>query len=277
MSFRLMLAPIEDMTSNAFRTICHQYGADLTFTELARVEALAKNNKCTWSRLEFKDETPTVIQLLGGNEYSYKKFLSKFEPSKGFQGFNLNLGCPSPQVVNQGAGCAMVRRISKTKKIIGIFKDRGYPISIKMRLGINQKDKENKVYLHLLDGVDADFFVVHARHGAQTYAEPADFNVYEECVGTGRKIIANGDIKTKEQIEFLKGVGVKGAMIGRAAVLDPGIFNRLKSLPGPDKEIIIKEYVKLTEKYDEPFRYRKNILKHINKAEIKDLNENRIL
>lgn len=268
-----MLAPIEDMTSNAFRTVCHKYGADLTFTELARIEALAKNNKCTWSRVILKDETPTVIQILGGNEYQYKKFLSKFEPSEGFQGFNLNLGCPSPYVVKQGAGCAMVRRISKTKKIVKIFRDRKFPISIKMRLGINLRDKENKVYLNLLDGVDADFFVVHARYGSQTYAEPADFSVYEECVKTGREIIANGDIKTKEQVGFLKNVGVKGAMIGRAAVLNPAIFNQLKDLAVPDKNELVKEYLGLAEKYDEPFRYRKNILKHINKTDLKDLSD----
>lgn len=261
MNIRFMLAPIENMTSNAFRTICHKYGADLTFTELARIEALAKKNKCTLSRTKLKDETPTIIQLLGGNEKSYKKFLSDFEPSKGFQGFNLNLGCPSLHVINLGVGCAMVRRINKTKKIVNIVRDAGYPVSIKMRLGINEKDKERKVYLNLINAVDADFFVVHARHGTQNCNEPADFNVYEECVKTGREIIANGDIKNKEQIEFLKGVGVKGAMIGRAAILDPTVFNRLKGLPCPDKKVLINEYLELAKKFDEPELYKKNILR----------------
>jgi tRNA-dihydrouridine synthase len=261
--FQYILAPLEDITSNSFRTVCYRYGADLTFTELIRVEALARKNKSTWSRIELKDETPVVLQLLGAKELHFKRFLNIFEPSKGFQGFNLNLGCPSPQVIHLGQGCAMVRRISKTKKILSIFKDYGFKASVKMRLGLNQRDKENKVYLHLIDALDADFFVVHARHGQQTYNEPADFKVYEECVKTGKKIIANGDIKTKEQIAYLKSVGVSGAMIGRAAVLDPAIFNRLKGLSAPELEKITKEYLELSEKYLEPFRYRKNILKHM--------------
>lgn len=257
--FGYMLAPIEDMTSNAFRTICHKYGADLTFTEMIRVRSLAEKNKNTLSRLEFKDDTPTIIQLIGEKELYFKRFLKMVEPSKGF---NLNIGCPNPQLINIGQGCAMIRRISKTRKIVNIFRDRGFKISLKMRLGINKKDKENKVYLNLIDAVDADFFVVHARHGQQSYQEPADFSVYEECVKTGRTIIANGDIKTKEQIDFLKGVGVQGAMIGRAAVLDPSIFNKLKGIFSPPLETIFKEYEELSNSFNEPFRYRKNIIKH---------------
>ena len=77
--------------------------------------------------------------------------------------------------------------------------------------------------------LDADFFIVHARHGKERDKDPADFSVYEECVQTGKKIIANGDIKTKEQIEYLKSIGIKGAMIGREALDNPQIFNQLKN------------------------------------------------
>ena len=261
--FSYMLAPIEDMTSNAFRSICHKYGADLTFTELTRVEALARKNKSTWSRLEFHDQTPTQIQLLGAKELYFERFLNMFEPQKGFEGFNLNLGCPSPKIVQLGQGCAMVRRISKTSRIIKIFRDHSYNISIKMRLGINKMDKEHKVYIHLLNSIDADFFVVHARYGAQTYDEPADFSVYEECVKTGRRIIANGDIKTKEQVDFVKSVGVTGVMIGREAILDPLIFNKLKGIQSPPKEDAIREYLELSSKFSEHQRYRRNIFKHM--------------
>ena len=265
--FVFMVAPLEDMTSNAFRTVCYRYGADLTFTELVRFESLAKNNKSTWDRIIFHDETPTVIQLIGHKEQFLKKFLSMFEPQPGFEGFNLNLGCPAPNFVNFGAGCAMVKRVSKTKKLVEVIKDRGYKASIKLRLGLNRFEKERKVYLNLIDGVDADFFVVHARHGQQSYNEPADFSVYADCVKTGKSIIANGDIKTKEHIESLKSIGVRGAMIGKPAVLDPSIFNKLKGLSCPSADVMIKEYTILTEKYDEPFRYRKNVLKRIGKSD----------
>ena len=260
-----MLAPIEDMTSSVFRTTCCKYGADLAFTELSKIEALARKNKSTLSRIELKDNTPTIIQLLGAKEYYFKKFLENFKPSESFMGFNLNLGCPSPQIIQQGQGCAMIRRISKTQRIINMLKEHGYNASIKMRLGINEKDKQNKIYLNLIEAVDADFFVVHARHGMQGCKDPADFSVYEECVKTGKNIIANGDIKTKEQIEYLKKTGVKGAMIGRAAISEPSIFNRLKGIKSPSLEEIRDEYIQLSAKYNEKPRYRNNILKHLGK------------
>ena len=257
-----MLAPMEDIASNAFRTICFKYGADLTFTELARIEGLAKKNKCTWQRVVQKDETPVQIQLLGSNEMQLKRFLSMFEPQKGFCGFNLNLGCPSPQVIKIGQGAAMIKRVMKNKKLVDVIKDRGYNVSIKLRLGLNAFEKSRKVYLNLIDAVNADFFIVHARHAGQFYNEPADFSVYEECVKTGKTIIANGDIKTKEQIEFLKKIGVKGVMIGRTAVNDPTIFARLKGIKHISKEEMIAEFNNLSEKYGEAFKYRKNVAKH---------------
>jgi len=263
-----MLAPIEGVTISSFRAICYKYGADLTFTEMTRIGGLARNNKISWSRLELRDDTPTVIQILGSNEQQFKKFLHKFEPSNGFKGFNLNLGCSDPKAIKQGHGCAMVRRISKTRRIINIFKDNGYKASIKMRLGINKKDKENKVYIHLIDAIDAEFFVVHARHGMQSYDEPSDFSVYAECVNTGKKIIANGDIKTREQVDYLKSVGVQGAMVGRAAVLDPFIFNNLKGISSPSLKNILDEYLELSAKLNEPSRYRNNltlVMKNIKK------------
>ena len=270
--FYYMLAPIEDMTDSCFRTICCRYGADFAFTELIRFESLAKNNKSSWERIKLYDDTPTIIQVIGEREQFLKKFLSKFSPEKGFKGFNLNLGCPAPNFVNKGVGCAMIKRISKTKKLIDIIKDYGYGASIKMRLGLNSYEKEKKAYLNIIKGVNADFFVVHARHGNQSYNEKADWSVFTECAKTGKNIIANGDIKTKEDIEKIKSFGCKGAMIGRAAITNPLIFAELKGLTLPSIEKIKAEYELLVKERNSPFRYQKNIFKHLKtNAEFKEI------
>lgn len=263
--FYRMLAPIEDMTDSCFRTLCYRHGADLTFTELIRFESLAKANKLSWERLKLYDETPTIIQLIGERNQFLKKFLSKFVPEKGFIGFNLNLGCPAPNFVNKGIGCAMVKRISKTKKLIDIIKDKGYNASIKMRLGLNQYEKEKKAYINLIKNVNADFFVVHARHGNQTYKEKADWSVFQECTETGKNIIANGDIKTKNEVEKIRSFGCKGVMIGRAAITNPMIFAELKELKIPALYKIEAEYNKLVKERNPRFRYPKNIFKHLGK------------
>ncbi|MBS3126987.1 tRNA-dihydrouridine synthase family protein [Candidatus Woesearchaeota archaeon] len=267
--FKYFLAPLEDCSDNALRTLCHRYGADLTFTEMTRVEGLAKRNKATWRRLEFHDSTPVAVQLLAGKEDQLKRVLTMFKPHQGFQGFNFNLACPSPDVIKQGRGCAMVKRIQKTRKLIKIVKDYGYPISLKIRLGMNELEKSRKVYLNLIDGTDPDFFIIHARVGTQHYETPADYSVYPECIDIGKPIIANGDINTKEKVAALKSMGVQGVMIGRFAVRNPAIFNKLKGESVPTIEQLKKEYLKLAEKYNAPYKYQKNILKRLGQEENK--------
>jgi tRNA-dihydrouridine synthase B len=226
--FKLMAAPMEGQSDYKFRELCYKYGAAATFTEMARVSGLARGNKSTLKKIMMVKPIPTYIQIVGSNEKELSTFLHKFKPRKGFLGFNFNLGCPSPRVIREGLGCAMIKRISKVKKLVKIVKDAGYGASLKLRLGMNQFEKEKKTYLNLIREIDADFFIVHARHGKERDKDPADFRIYRDCVKTGKVIIANGDITTKKQLEFLKSIGVRGAMIGRAAVNDPSIFKRLK-------------------------------------------------
>ena len=222
-----MLAPMEGHTNPKFREVRFNNGADSTFTEMARVNALARGNKSTYDKILIPSPVPTYIQLIGANEKDYSKFLKKFVPQEGFLGFNLNLGCPSPDMIKTGAGCALIKRINKVKILVETIRSFGYGVSIKLRLGLNQFEKDKKTYLNLIKEVDADFFIVHARHGKETYDNKSDFDVYKECVKTNKVIIANGDIKNRDQINYLKSLGVKGAMIGRAAVVNPLIFKKL--------------------------------------------------
>lgn len=227
-SFKLMLAPMELYTNPGFRELCYKKGADSTFTEMAMVAGLARHNKATLKRIEIPKPIPTYVQLIGSNEKDLKKFLKEYSPQKGFLGFNLNLGCSSPKAIKAGLGSALIKRTNKVQKLLDLIRNHDFPASVKLRLGLNNFEKEKKVYLNLIKGVDADFFVVHARSGQETVKDPADFSVYEECVKTGKVIIANGGISKKEQIKSLKHIGVKGAMIGSAAIGNPEIFEKLR-------------------------------------------------
>jgi tRNA-dihydrouridine synthase B len=269
--FLYMLAPMEDLTNATFRTLCCKYGADLTFTELVRLESLVKKNENVLERIHISDGTPTEIQVVGAKDASLKEFVSSYRPEPGFSGINLNLGCPNPKIVQKGWGCALIKRVTQVQKLVKIIQKAGYSASVKLRLGLNQYEKERKVYLNILKNVEADFFVVHARHGRQSYIEPADWSVFPSCCDTGKKIIANGNIKTKEHVSLLKSYGCSGVMIGREAVKNPGIFGMLKGMKVPSVEEIKKEYLALSSR-DNVFRYRKNLMKHLGQesAEIRE-------
>ncbi len=259
-----MLAPMEDVTDEAFRELCFLHGADLTFTEMTRLDGLMRHNKSTQRKIEIRNQVPTQIQLATQKESDMEQFLKAFEPTKGFAGINLNLGCPSPNLIQQGLGCSMIKRVSKVERLVKMVKDRGYPCSIKMRLGLNLFEKQKKVYLNLINGVDADFFVVHARHGSEHYETKPDYAVYPECVQTGKNIIANGDIDSEQKVTLLKEMGVKGIMIARPAVRNPAIFERLKDLKETDAETLKREYLDLLTRYPSgKIIYRENVLKRL--------------
>ena len=227
-TFQYMLAPMEGITDDPFRKLCHKHGADLTFTPMARISGLSRGNKVTLARSAIESSTPTEIQLLGNRPDQLERFLSRFEPNGGFQGFNLNLGCSSPQVLKDGLGSAMIKRITRVSDMITVIKDHGYSASIKMRLGMNSYEEEKGAYLNLIEGVDANYFIVHARNGQQDLSQPVNLSAYQKCVETGKTIIANGDIRTLEHVKILKEWGVGGVMIGRAAVEDPKIFSEIR-------------------------------------------------
>ncbi|MFH0875359.1 MAG: tRNA-dihydrouridine synthase family protein [archaeon] len=264
-NFKLMLAPLEDFTDTSFRTLCFNHGADLTFTEMNKLGALAKNNKEAWDKLAFYDDTPVVVQVIGSKTDHLNIFLKKFEPKSGFSGINLNFGCPDPEVVGEGQGCALIKRSAKAKEMVDIIHDFGYKASIKTRLGLNSLEKEKKVYLKLIENSGADYYIVHARHGKESYNEPADSSVFENCAKTGMEIIANGDITKKEQIDSLKAIGIKGAMIGRAAIKNPAIFEKLNDEKETNLESLKKEYEIICKKFNSSQKYYNNVMKWFGK------------
>jgi len=229
MKFQLMLAPMEGITDASFRTLAYRNGADLTFTEMARVANLARGKKGELERISIPDSTPTQIQLAGSKLEEYEKFLSAFEAPDGFQGFNLNLGCPSPAFIRQGIGAAMIKRVSRVQEIISIINKHEFECSVKLRLGLNQYEKERGAYLNLIKNVDASFFIVHARTANQTDKDPADVSVYKRCIATGKKIVANGGIRAKEDVLKMEESGLYGAMIGKMAIDNPNIFKELQN------------------------------------------------
>jgi tRNA-dihydrouridine synthase len=183
-----MLAPLERYSDSVFRTLCHNHGAELTFTEMAHVESFLNRNKASLEKIEPRDATPVQIQILSGSEAKLDRFLLDFKPFDGFGGFNLNLSCPSKEVIKQGKGAAMVKRGAKTARLVSMIRDHGHPVSVKIRLGLNQYEKGRKLYLNNLGKVDPDFFVVHAMHAAQGSGEKEDNSVYPECVEAARGI-----------------------------------------------------------------------------------------
>jgi tRNA-dihydrouridine synthase len=267
---KLWLAPLEGVSDCAFRTLCFNHGADLTFTEMIRVDSLVRRNKATLALLDLKNAVPTGIQLLAVKPATVQEFVKQFS-SFSFhtppQQINLNCGCPSPDVIKQGGGAALVKRVQRLQELVTIFRKLSLPVTLKIRLGLNDYEKKHKVYLNLIKTVDADAFIVHARHARQSSHEPADWNVFEECLATGKTIIPNGDIAEKEDVAFFQKLGVKEVMIGRAAVCNPSVFQYLKGKERVSIQHLREEYVQLCEEYPNHPKYKENVLSYLGRQD----------
>ena len=108
--------------------------------------------------------------------------------------------------------------------------------------------------MNLIKNVDADFFIVHSRHAKQESNEEPNWNVYEDCVRTGKRIVANGGISKKEDLKLFEYLGMKEVMIGTAALKNPSIFRVLKGEEFEKMEKIKYDYLRLAEEYDSKFK-----------------------
>ncbi len=267
---KLLLAPLEGVSDCAFRTLCFNHGADLTFTEMIRVDSLVRKNKATLALLDLKNKVPTGIQLLAVKPATAQEFVnmfSSFEFVRAPEQINLNCGCPSPDVIQQGGGAALVKRVQRLQELVTIFRKLSLPVTLKIRLGLNSYEKKHKVYLNLIKNVDADAFIVHARDARQSSKEKADWNIFEECLATGRNIIPNGDISEKEHLVYFQKLGVKEVMIGRAAVRNPSVFQYLKDKERVSVTQLREEYHRLCKEYPNNLKYKENVLSYLGKEE----------
>jgi tRNA-dihydrouridine synthase len=254
------LAPMEGYTDCAFRTLCYKNGADFTFAPMARVDSVLRNRNEAKRIFDLNNSVPTGIQLVLVKLESAKEFVKNFE-SLNIQPrmIDINAGCPGPEIIKCGAGAALMKRVTRVQELVTELRKLNLPISVKLRLGLSEYEAGKKAYLNLIKNVDADFFIVHARHAKQDSSEEANWKVFEECVRTGKRIVANGGISQRNDLKLFSSLGIKEVMIGTAALKNPSVFNFLK---GKDLEKIEKvryDYLRLADEYDSKFR--NNVLK----------------
>ena len=134
-----VLAPMHDITDIVFRQMFVKYGRpDVFYTEFVSVDGLCSQGKeKLLSYLKFKkNEKPIVAQVFGANPDNFFK-AAKLIKSLGFDGIDINMGCPDKQIEKQGAGAALMKNFKLAKEIIRATKQGAdkMPVSIKTRIG----------------------------------------------------------------------------------------------------------------------------------------------
>lgn len=242
------LAPMADVTDCAFRQIITKYSNkdkrnDLVlWTEFVSADGLCYEERGILKRdLEFQEnERPIVAQLFSSNIENMKK-ISKMCAEMGFDGIDINMGCPDRSIEKQGCGSAMIKTPEKAKEIIQAVKDgikeagKSIPVSVKTRVGYNKDEIDTWIPFLLEQGIAC--LTVHARTRKEMSKVPADWNRIKRVVDIRNKmnvdtlIVGNGDVLDLSHGEKLsKDTGCDGIMIGRAVFGNPWIFDKNKNI-----------------------------------------------
>lgn len=258
----LVLAPMADVTDAPFRRMIAKYsgherkngtigGPDVTWTEFVSADGLMRapkeGKKKLLADLMYTDaERPIVAQLFSSNP-EHMEGAAALCAALGFDGIDINMGCPDRTIEKQGCGAAMIKHPERAREIIRAAK-RGAcsegkctPVSVKTRVGYN-KDEMDTWLPVILEEAPA-VLTLHARTRKELSKVPADWSRVAHAVelrdaiqtdawrtahGRVEKtlIIGNGDVTSvADAIEKCAATGADGAMLGRAIFGNPWLFH----------------------------------------------------
>ena len=284
------VAPMADVTDTVFRQIIAKYskhtkiggGPDVFFTEFVSADGIAsqEGRKKLLPILKFsKKEKPIIAQIFGSkpeNIIITCQIIAKL----GFDGIDINMGCPDRSIIKQGAGSALIKTPKLACEIIRAAKLGApkLPISVKTRIGFNVIEYKKWLPKILAENIAA--LTVHLRTKKEMSNVPAHFELAKDIVKVVRAhdkkvvLIENGDIQSLKQGRNLaKNAGFDGIMVGRGIFGNPWLFacpndhsvgrdSKRKNQPSTTEKLkVLIEHTKLYEKLL-PHRNFANMKKH---------------
>jgi nifR3 family TIM-barrel protein len=243
----MVLAPMADVTDPAFRRIIAKYGKpDVMWTEFVSADGLFLGGyEHLIKDLAFdQSEKPIIAQFFTGKPEMMEK-AAELAVELGFDGIDINMGCPDKSIEKQGSGSAHIKNPKLAQEIIrsamrGADKaGKNIPVSIKTRIGYNKNELET--WLPTLLETNPAVITLHARTRKEMSSVPARWEHVKRAVeirnsfidSNGKKsetlIFGNGDVIDLEDAEkkFLE-TGCDGVMLGRAIFGNPWLFGRDK-------------------------------------------------
>lgn len=229
------LAPMDDITDTVLRQmVCKVAKPDVFFTEFTNVDALAsKGRDKVLPRLKYdKIEHPIVAQIWGTDPENFQK-AAKDIKKMGFDGIDINMGCPISGVVKKGACAALIKNHDLAKRIIHetIRGSKGLPISVKTRLGFDKIETEKWIGFLLNLGLDA--ITIHGRTVYEMSKVPAHWDEIGKAINIRNKlksktlIIGNGDVKDRQDgLKKAEQFTLDGIMIGRGILSNIWVFEK---------------------------------------------------
>ncbi len=251
-----VLAPMYDVTDSAFRQIIAKYsrpaGPQVFFTEFVSADGLASEVGRDRLKREFyftESERPIVAQIFSAHPDKVK-IAAALAREMGFDGIDINMGCPDRAVLKQGSGAALIKTPNLALEIIAAAKEGAgdLPVSVKSRIGYNTEIIEEWTKI-LLAGKPAAL-TFHLRTVKELSLVPAHWDLIKIPValarGTETLIVGNGDVATPaEGKELAEKYGVDGIMIGRGIFGNPWLWSGRDDILLEERLRVLVEHSKL--------------------------------
>lgn len=222
-------APMAGITDKAFRILAKEAGCGLVCTEMVSDQALLYGNVKTGAILNIIGEARPVSIQIFGSDPAYMAGAAEIVESCGASLIDINMGCPTPKIVRNGEGSALMKDPKKAAEIVKAVVDKvRVPVTVKMRKGWDEKSVNAVELARAVVDAGASAITVHGRTRSQFYSGKADWGVIAAVKKAVKvPVIGNGDIwSPADAPAMMNETGCDAIMIGRAALGNPWIFSR---------------------------------------------------
>jgi len=231
---KLALAPMAGVTDLAFRTICRELGAGLTYTEMVSAKALVYQDRKTRSLMELgENESPAAVQIFGSDASCLAEAAAIALEVSGANFIDINMGCPVGKIVKNGDGCALMKEPDKAMKIIEtVVAAISRPVTVKFRKGWDKGNVNAVAFAQAAEAAGVSAITVHGRTRVQMYSGKADWNIIRDVKRAVKvPVIANGDVFAAEDAaKILSYTGADMAMVARGSMGNPWLFEQAAAL-----------------------------------------------
>ena len=223
---------MEAVTDVVFRQVVAKAAApDIYFSEFTNATGwAAAGDKAIGGRLQKLDSESPIVAQLWGTKPEAMALLATHCKTLGFDGIDINMGCPADHAVKSGGGAGMIRTPELAAEMIAAAKSSGLPVSVKTRLGYSRVDEWPAWLEHILKQ-DVQNLTIHLRTKKEMSKVPAHFELIADIkalrdrIAPNTLLTINGDIKDRAHaMELIEHTGVDGAMIGRGVFHNPFAF-----------------------------------------------------
>lgn len=261
-----VLAPMADVTDFAFREmLARSAPPDVFWTEFVSADGLCSRGKeKLMIDLKFSRKQKPIVAQIFTSHPEHARQAAELIATLGFDGIDLNFGCPDKKVERQGAGAALLKDPDRAQQIVFATKEgiraagKKIPVSVKTRIGYNQVAIDS--WLPKIFATEPAVITIHLRTRKEMSRVPAHWELMPKIVALRARyfehtkikplLIGNGDVrditdaKTKAQAYAIDGV-----MIGRGVFGNPWAFARRKRNITPQERMrALYEHTKLFEK-----------------------------